>query len=82
MQSPFPGMDPFIEASDLWGDFHANLIADLTRSLSKIVPKRYVVRINSRSYLAIDEILTQHFRRVRKSFLETFSSARAVKNRK
>lgn len=54
MQSPFPGMDPLIEASDLWGDFHENLIADLARSLSKIVPERYVVRINSRSYLAID----------------------------
>ena len=26
MKSPFPGMDPYIEACGLWGDFHSHLI--------------------------------------------------------
>lgn len=26
MKSPFPGMDPYIEACSLWGDFHNRLI--------------------------------------------------------
>jgi len=26
MKSPFPGMDPYIEACGLWGDFHTHLI--------------------------------------------------------
>jgi hypothetical protein len=26
MKSPFTGMDPFIEACGLWGDFHSHLI--------------------------------------------------------
>jgi hypothetical protein len=55
MKSPFPGMDPFIEVSDLWGDFHDLLIADLHRNLAGKVPEQYIVRLNSRSYLAIDE---------------------------
>ena len=53
MKSPFPGMDPLIEASGLWGDFHDNLIADLARELAERVPDRYLVRLNARSYLVI-----------------------------
>ncbi len=48
-------MDPFIEASDLWGDFHDKLIGDLERELSERVPKRYVVRLNARSYITVDD---------------------------
>jgi len=46
-------MDPLIEASGLWGDFHDNLIADLARELAERVPDRYLVRLNARSYLSI-----------------------------
>ena len=55
MKSPFPGMDPFIEAFDLWGDFHDKLIGDLERELSDRVPKHYVVRLNARSYITVDD---------------------------
>jgi len=55
MKSPFPGMDPFIEAFDLWGDFHDKLIGDLERELSERVPQRYVVRLNARSYITVDD---------------------------
>jgi len=55
MQSPFPGMDPFIEANQLWGDFHDKLIYEIDRVLSEQLPRKYVVRLDSRSYIAIDE---------------------------
>lgn len=28
MASPFPGMDPYIEDPELWGDFHSDLAID------------------------------------------------------
>jgi hypothetical protein len=29
MRSPFPGMDPYLEAAELWEDVHANLATEL-----------------------------------------------------
>ena len=29
MPSPFPGMDPYIEAPDIWSDFHGDLAAEM-----------------------------------------------------
>lgn len=52
-KSPFPGMDPFIEANALWGDFHHALIADIHRTLAEVVPDRYVVRTQERTYVAM-----------------------------
>ncbi|MBI3176672.1 MAG: DUF4058 family protein [Chloroflexi bacterium] len=28
MPSPFPGMDPYIEDPDVWGDFHGGFLDD------------------------------------------------------
>jgi Protein of unknown function (DUF4058) len=53
MGSPFPGMDPYIEATHLWGDFHANLIPEIQRILAERLPDRYVVRAAERSYVAL-----------------------------
>jgi hypothetical protein len=53
MPSPFPGMDPFIEACGLWEDFHPKLIAEIDRSLSAAVPEKYSVRLGERSYIAL-----------------------------
>jgi hypothetical protein len=44
-------MDPFIEASGRWPDFHDKLIGDLERTLAESLPARYVVRIGERSYI-------------------------------
>lgn len=51
MPSPFPGMDPYIEESGLWGDFHDKLIGELERSLAAVLPPRYVARIRERTYI-------------------------------
>jgi hypothetical protein len=53
MGSPFPGMDPYIEISHLWEDFHNKLIGEIERALSSLVPDRYVVRTGERSYIAL-----------------------------
>ncbi len=55
MGSPFPGMDPYIEVSHLWEDFHNKLIGEIERALSARVPDRYVVRTPERSYIALAE---------------------------
>jgi hypothetical protein len=53
MRSPFPGMDPYIEACGLWDDFHQALIAHIKDALAQSVPDHYVVRFGERSYVAL-----------------------------
>jgi hypothetical protein len=53
MPSPFPGMDPYIEASGLWEDFHNHLVEHIAMQLADIAPERYVVRTGERSYLVL-----------------------------
>lgn len=50
MPSPFPGMDPFIEASD-WEDFHARFINGLADALVPAVRPEYSVRTERRLYI-------------------------------
>ncbi len=47
MKSPFPGMDPYIEACGLWADFHDDLIAEIKRSLAARLPERYFVQTSA-----------------------------------
>jgi hypothetical protein len=53
MNSPFPGMDPYIEACGLWEDFHTHLVEDICKTLADAVPPRYLVRAGERSYLVL-----------------------------
>jgi hypothetical protein len=61
-KSPFPGMDPFIEAFGLWEDFHSHLIEEIARSLAETAPERYVVRTGERSYVVLAETGQQEAR--------------------
>jgi hypothetical protein len=56
MKSPFPGMDPYIEGSGRWEDFHAKLIGELERALAAAVPERYFVEVGQRSYVVLASI--------------------------
>src|SRR2546422_629315 len=51
MPSPFPGMDPYLEATGKWEDFHNKLMGDMERHLSQVLPPRYAVRLGERSYI-------------------------------
>ncbi len=55
MGSPFPGMDPYVEACGLWEDFHGHLIEQLADTLAAAVPDHYVVRTGERAYLVLAE---------------------------
>lgn len=45
MPSPFPGMDPYIESSGEWGDFHTSLLAAIRGRLNAVLPRRFRARI-------------------------------------
>src|SRR5262249_21214136 len=46
MPSPFPGMDPYIETSGRWGDFHGTLIATFRQELNARLPPGYAADID------------------------------------
>lgn len=51
MPSPFPGMNPYLEQSDVWQDFHANFIARAQEALSGQIRPTYVMKIAVRLLL-------------------------------
>src|SRR5947209_14863041 len=65
MKSPFPGMDPYIEASGLWEGFHNRLIHKIDEALARVLPPGYTTDVGVRSYVVLmeaegkDEYLTK-----------------------
>jgi hypothetical protein len=55
MPSPFPGMDPYLEESELWGDVHHELISQIRRSLNPRLAPKYLVRVELRIYVEDEE---------------------------
>lgn len=49
----FPGMDPFLEAPDIWPDFHDRLAATISSMLNAQLPARYYARLEKRAELGI-----------------------------
>jgi hypothetical protein len=45
MPSPFPGMDPYIESSGRWGDFHGSLLGAIRADLNARLPDGYAASI-------------------------------------
>ncbi|MFN3421735.1 MAG: DUF4058 family protein, partial [Armatimonadota bacterium] len=43
MPSPFPGMDPFLESSSLWSDFHGDFLYTMREALVPKVRPKYIV---------------------------------------
>src|SRR4051812_43914067 len=54
MPSPFPGVDPFIEAQGYWEEFHWKYINYAQEALIERVPDDYEVRIAERLSLVYD----------------------------
>ena len=46
--NPFPGMNPYLERSGLWPDFHNALIAQLRRDMGPRLPVRYRMALEER----------------------------------
>ena len=53
MQTPFPGMDPYLEQRGLWERIHTRLIVAMADALNPLVGARYWVDVEQRTYLAV-----------------------------
>ena len=51
MNSPFPGMDPFLEDTVEWSTVHAWLITEMSSQLAEAVSPNFFVRIEQRVYI-------------------------------
>jgi hypothetical protein len=51
MDCPFPGMDPYIERSAIWADFHDRLIAAISASLQPLLRPKYAALVQDRRYV-------------------------------
>ena len=52
MQSPFPGMDPYLESPTLWPDVHHGLISEMQATLNRRLRPQYHVRVEERVYIS------------------------------
>ncbi len=52
MASPFPGMDPYLEATGLWESFHTVLITGCMATLNRVLPDSYFAQVETRIELA------------------------------
>lgn len=60
MPSPFPGMDPYLEARGLWESFHTMLITACAGSLNQRLPEPYFAQVETRIELvSFDEPSSQ-----------------------
>jgi Protein of unknown function (DUF4058) len=54
MPSPFPGMDPYLEAPVRWLDFHNDLATEIRAALNRALDPRYVATLTS--YVAYETV--------------------------
>jgi hypothetical protein len=59
MKSPFPGMDPYLEAH--WGDVHSRLVVYASDQLRRRMPAGLQVRVEERVTVAVDDGDSQAF---------------------
>ena len=62
MPSPFPGMDPYLEAQANWQDFHAGLMTYLRDQVAEALPEDYVARMEQQVRLEAPDEETEVIR--------------------
>ncbi len=55
MPSPFPGMNPYLEAPELWSEFHSRMIVAIADALDDLLSRDYRVAVEKRVYLSQDD---------------------------
>lgn len=55
MPSPFPGMDPYLEAPDIWPGVHHLLASQICFELNRVLPRPYYSDVEMRPELGIVE---------------------------
>ena len=58
MNSPFPGMDPYIEDRLIWSDFHNNLASEIQARLNRIIRPAYFAALTPYVTYEVIEIST------------------------
>ncbi len=53
MPSPFPGMNPYLEDTDIWPDFHTTLFVEIRAELNRRLPAGYMARLDR--YVWVEE---------------------------
>lgn len=53
MPSPFPGMDPWLEAPTIWPDFHDRFAEEISASLNRTLPHPFYAQLGVREELGI-----------------------------
>ena len=51
MASPFPGMDPWLEAPELFPDLHQTLISQFREAVNATLPRPYYTALGTRLYI-------------------------------
>ncbi len=62
MPSPFPGMDPYLEAEKIWPAFQHQLVACLYQALLPGLVDRYRARVGQRRYTTEEALFTSVIR--------------------
>lgn len=55
MRSPFPGIDPYLEAPELWSEVHSRLIVAIADALTEHLSEKYRVAIEKRTYFSSED---------------------------
>ena len=53
--NPFPGMNPYLEAPDLWPGFHNSLIFCIGEALNSVLPEEFAARTERRCYVTYED---------------------------
>ncbi len=69
MTSPFPGVDPYLEAQGFWPDFHARFITYWGEALNDVLPDHYEARIDER--LTLVELPAEKVKRIEPDLIIT-----------
>jgi hypothetical protein len=51
MPSPFPGMNPYLEQTALWQDFHSEFLLELRHHLAPQITPSYIVQVGEHVYI-------------------------------
>jgi hypothetical protein len=49
-------MDPYLEAPDIWVDFHSDLASEIRTALNRTMPRRYIAQVSPRVVYEVVEI--------------------------
>ena len=54
MDSPFPGMDPYLEAQSIWADAHTSLVSRFRERLTPLLVPKYLAELET-------QVVIDHF---------------------